>query len=106
MTDDVTIDRETAQRLAVLLRGEASTTKEERLRLADLLDPPPPSLRDEVELCLRDTVSQWQGEDFFPQTDAVLAVVRKRIEALPVGAGGCWSAGCADVVLALFEEAR
>ena len=91
MSDDVILSRAEAKNLADFLRRRGIG---EHHSLLKRLDPPQPSLHDEVELCLRDTVSQWQGEDFFPQTDAVLAVVRKHAENLL-----SWESPSGDVVV-------
>ena len=79
--------------------------------MANLLDPPVPSLRDEVASVL--AIGDWpEVEDC---TDAVLAVVRRHVEAA-YGRGdtapnldgltpqGCFSKGVGWVVLLLASE--
>lgn len=80
MSDDVTIPRKAAKDIANRLRihgaGRHRVDGQPDLRyyeLADLLDPPPLSLRDEVLLAIDPTNGGgWEGE-----ADAVLAVLRK-----------------------------
>ena len=72
MTDDVTIPREDARKWAGALRDAfdqlGGSAPLGLIGLADLLDPPQPSLRDEMA----DLIT----------TRAVLAVARQRVEAL------------------------
>jgi hypothetical protein len=48
----------------------------------ELLDPRPASLRDE---CIAALAEAWRGDDDFHEVDAVLAVVRRRVEQVYVG---------------------
>ena len=88
---DVTIPADVARRIAAVLRthvdtvptGSAAATQWGAL--ADLLDPPPRSLRDEVAEAIAGSYRndgawkiKWQEH-----ADAVLAVVRRHVEALP-----------------------
>lgn len=84
---DVTIPREMAKDIANYLRYQMGR---EGMPMplagyADLLDPPPPSLRDEVAEAIAGSYRndgawkiKWQEH-----ADAVLAVVRRHVEALP-----------------------
>lgn len=78
MSDDVTISREDAQRLVRALRARHMDD------LADLLDPPKPSLRDEVAAYLADH-SGYNSTSLMDRDAAedILALVRERIAALP-----------------------
>lgn len=92
MSGDVTIPCEMAADIAKALRNVAESWKPlgrslavERLsEWADLLDPPPPSLRDEVASVL--VRADWS--EALCHTDAVLAVVRKRVADLRHQWGG------------------
>lgn len=98
MSGDVTIPRETAQEVAETLRRQL-------LKYADLLDPPQPSLREEVAHSLLLNIREDRTGRY--AADAVLALVRKRVLNLPRhewGEGG-WNVRLDDLV-ALFEEAR
>lgn len=96
MTDDVIIPRETAKDIAKALRNVARSWEplghawavQQMRDWADLLDPPQPSLRDEVASVLLD--NGWTCEYHEPDAycgecrrlyavtaDAVLAVARK-----------------------------
>ncbi len=103
---DVTIPADVARRMADHFRnveverrrdgyqGPATLASE----WADLLDPRPVSLRDEVADALAH-LNVGRREAWVRDADAVLAVVRRRIEALP------FDATAADVLLDVFGEA-
>lgn len=85
MSDEVTIPRETARRMAAWMRQRNYSAAGE---WADLLDPPPLSLRDEVAVVYRDEVIGVSRDSWdevadhakvqaYRFADAVLAVVRK-----------------------------
>lgn len=88
MSDDVTIDRETARVLAQYHRDRSKASR--RLvspeaaawheSIAKRLDPPR-SLRDEVAEALRPTSATWSHSD---PADVVLAVVADWLAAQPV----------------------
>lgn len=83
MNDDVTIPRDTAKSVAGYLRSIAVASGglrigQQLLDYADLLDPPQPSLRDEVALVLGQVDIRYS----LALADEVLAVVRKRTEGL------------------------
>lgn len=82
MSDDVTIPRETARRMAAWMRQRNYSAAGE---WADLLDPPQPSLRDEVAKAIAlDTAGYSRPEPSdYSLADAVLALVRKRVLRLP-----------------------
>lgn len=128
MNDDVTIPRTTAREWAAFIRNNCGGGRLAGLDdLADLLDPPQPSLRDEVADVL---FEKWAGhlqyeygteeeeehachgcvlihDDPRSVADAVLAVVRERVLRLPrhkVFQRG-WHVRLDDLI-ALFEEAR
>lgn len=90
MSDDVTIDRETASRIAAALRdlagilGHGMGVEPLVRKWADLLDPPQPSLRDEVAAYLADH-SGYNSTSLMDRDAAedILALVRERIAALP-----------------------
>ena len=90
MAGDVTLAPGVARELATFLRTRFG--QPEAVAWADLLDPRPVSLRDEA----LDAYRRAPAHDF-AEVDAVLAVVKARIEALPFAA---------DVhdVLALFGD--
>ena len=99
---DVTIPADAAKAAAVILRVAAMKdaalkgqdgTRYRAADLADLLDPPAPSLRDE----LIDAVIQHPG-DATGAVDDFLAVVRRHVEALTWvsmgdGVAGVWVRG-------------
>ena len=115
MSDDVTIPRETAQRMALFLRQMTEVAESGIVRQsdgtkvnvygldgwADLLDPPR-SLRDEVAEEIGDHAPFHYGARF-DAADAVLAVIRARVAALPEDAIGRIDH---DVVTDLFGGAR
>ena len=81
----VTIPADTAKKIAHELRAQAarncvpiSAGVNDWTRWADVLDPPPPSLRDEIAgvYSLGETLGTGVA-------DSVLAVVRRHVEALP-----------------------
>lgn len=85
MSDDVTIPREDARKWAGALRaafaqlgGNAPLVL---IGLADLLDPPPVSLRDEVAEIVRTKNSGHRGSYYDEQANVILAVVRKHVAA-------------------------
>ena len=85
MTDDVTIPRETAKEWAAFIRNNCGGGRLAGLDdLADLLDPPQPSLRDEVAAYLADH-SGYNSTSLMDRDAAedILALVRERIAALP-----------------------
>lgn len=89
MTDDVTIPRETAKEYvrqvrAVAARLPRSETGRMLSALADLLDPPQPSLLEEVAAYLADH-SGYNSTSLMDRDAAedILALVRERIAALP-----------------------
>lgn len=111
MSDDVTIPREDARKWADALRDAfdqlGGSAPLGLIGLADLLDPPEPSLRDEVIEAVR-VAAEWSNYYGTGKVaDAVLAVVRKRVLRLPrhkVFQRG-WHVRLDDLI-ALFEEAR
>ena len=89
MTDDVTIPREDAQRLIRALRARRMDD------LADMLDPPAPSLRDEVAVSYRDEIIGVTRDSWdevadhakvraYEFADVVIAAFLRHIEALPM----------------------
>ena len=89
MTDDVTIPRVTAKRAASALRRQASVAVDPSAavtldEVADLLDPPAASLRDGVADLITERAGTGPAHDPLNRgkADLVLAVVRKRAEAL------------------------
>ena len=87
---DVTLPADEARTLAEFLRNTDGVTPGVTAmcaRWADLLDPRPVSLRDEVAAALLNEPQAWpRGDDAFLSrlyADTALAVVRRRIEALP-----------------------
>ena len=120
MTDDMIIPRETAKDIAKALRNVARSWEplghawavQQMRDWADLLDPPKPSLRDEVASVLLD--NGWTCEYHEPDAycgecrrlyavtaDAVLAVVRRRIEGLL-----SWPSSGGDVVVSRQDVLR
>ncbi len=102
---DVTIPADAAKAQATVLRGAARTLGDkplaaELLAAADLFDPRPVSLRDE---CIEVAATRIGVER---TVDAVLAVVRRRIEALPNHPDDrhVWQVIRRAAVLALFDE--
>lgn len=96
MSDDVTIPREDARKWADALRDAfdqlGGSAPLGLIGLADLLDPPAPSLRDEVAAAIR--AEGWTCDyhepdtdcgDCVAMTDAVLAVVRRHVDDPPQG---------------------
>lgn len=85
----ITIPADQAREFARVLRGPlAGLGRDHMTALADLLDPPAPSLRDEVlERIDNGTAHRYDADHI---TDVVLAVVRRHVEAMPVwgGVGG------------------
>lgn len=106
MNDDVTIPRETAKEWAEFIRNNAGGGRLAGLDdLADLLDSPQPSLREEVARIIGETcggVSMcWEPKPIIAEFDSaaaakfvdeavydVLAVVRKHIAAMRGWDGG------------------
>lgn len=81
-SDDVTIPRETAKRWAAFLRASAQDRLNPDWRpLADLLDPPLPSLLDEVASVIGPLVADMFTARVY--AEAVLARAREHIEAMP-----------------------
>ena len=87
---DITIPAADAKRIAQALRHESKGGHRDHIgcpsceamwRAADLLDPPPaPSLRDEVAAAIA-----FRTNDLYDDAaSAVLAVVRRHVEALPM----------------------
>jgi hypothetical protein len=111
VTDVRTIPASVARQVAEFIRAaidgeESITTRLAMKRAADLLDPKTPTLRDEVAADCQ-TRSMCAGGDepchrCYSHADAVLAVVKARIEAACQGKGS--DAEALRAVYALFEE--
>lgn len=85
MTGDVTPEvlAKRLRTVAELHRQDmAADARETLLAAADLLAPKPPTLRDEVVEAIRETPLRPITDTYERAADAVLAVVRRRIEAL------------------------
>ncbi len=108
---DVTIPADVAREAAAVIRSLSLHPDDPARRLPDLLDPKPPTLRDEA-IAEAKVAHRLPGDCATNITDAVLAVVKARIEALPYGpytvasSDGRWSHGvlCRTDVLALFGD--
>ena len=87
---DITIPADVAKQIANVLRGIRIAYPERCDEWADLLDQPAPSLRDEVAEIVRIKNSGHSNAFYDARADAVLAVVRRHVAALPVwgGVGG------------------
>lgn len=96
---DVTIPADTARRIAAVLRMHADTVPSRSLAatqwtaLADQLDPPLPSLEDEVLAAVLDHGNFVT--DANQATNDILAVVRRHVEAMD---GYCTSCGCPSML--------
>ncbi len=77
---DITISAHEAKNLADFLRRHGIGEHHSLIRT---LDPPAPSLRDEVTDIVRIRNSGHSDSHYDDQADAVLAVVRRHVEALP-----------------------
>lgn len=83
---EVTIPADVARRIAGVLRHHADTVPpgspaaSQWGALADLLDPPKPSLRDEVAAAMSESWAERNGWE--AAAAAVLAVVRRHVEGL------------------------
>ena len=77
---DITIPADVAKQIANVLRGIRIAYPERCDEWADLLDPPAPSLRDEVAAAMSESWAERDGWE--AAADAVLAVVRRHIEGM------------------------
>ena len=77
---DITIPADVAKQIANVLRGIRIAYPERCDEWADLLDPPAPSLRDEVAAAMSESWAERDGWE--AAADAVLAVVRRHVEGL------------------------
>lgn len=95
---NITIPADKARAAAMLLRAAAivgagfksGDTEYKASELADMLDPPSPSLRAEVAEAARQVISKYDWNYDYPSEAlalAVLAVVRRHVDDLP-GRGG------------------
>jgi hypothetical protein len=98
MAGDVTIPAETARDIAAYLRGRAPGLPSFGAGWVDLLDPRPVSLREACVNAMHDV----EPDADRAVVDAVLAVVKARIEALPTRA--MTPMLLRDDVLALFGD--
>ena len=76
----MTIPAHQAKRWATYLRSIDDSYYAGARELADLLDPPAPSLRDEVAAAMSESWAERDGWE--AAADAVLAVVRRHVEGL------------------------
>lgn len=84
MSDDVTIPADVAKSLALFLREPSTViSTKDGLAWADLLDPKPPTLREQVVAVQREA---WYSDTSTPEAtaDAVLAVVADWLAAQPL----------------------